>query len=167
MCVCCHHAMAAVIHCIGKKRGRRQDTTYSTVRRIRPKRQTVKDRQTSTVQRLREARDAYVEIVLFAQYRSSSSSEHQQNPTVAACSYQNGCTMIFQLAAVAARRRVAVFAAKQQRRNFAHAPAPEWEGIDKVVRGYFPHDHQRKKIACRSFIVDLGSRRAKVLVGDS
>lgn len=52
--------------------------------------------------------------------------------------------MIFQLAAVAARRRAAVFAAKQQRRKFGHAPAPEWEGIDKVVRGYFPGDHQRK-----------------------
>ena len=23
-----------------------------------------------------------------------------------------------------------------------HAPAPEWEGIDKVVRGVFPGDHQ-------------------------
>eukprot|EP00549_Striatella_unipunctata_P003064 CAMPEP_0118673994 /NCGR_PEP_ID=MMETSP0800-20121206/642_1 /TAXON_ID=210618 ORGANISM="Striatella unipunctata, Strain CCMP2910" /NCGR_SAMPLE_ID=MMETSP0800 /ASSEMBLY_ACC=CAM_ASM_000638 /LENGTH=100 /DNA_ID=CAMNT_0006569141 /DNA_START=91 /DNA_END=393 /DNA_ORIENTATION=- len=23
-----------------------------------------------------------------------------------------------------------------------HAPAPEWTGIDKVVRGYFPQDYQ-------------------------
>ena len=35
-----------------------------------------------------------------------------------------------------------------QKRNFAlggsHGPPPEWEGIDKVVRGYFPKDYQRK-----------------------
>jgi hypothetical protein len=29
------------------------------------------------------------------------------------------------------------------RRNMGgHAPAPEWTGIDKVVRGYFPQDYQ-------------------------
>eukprot|EP00978_Attheya_sp_CCMP212_P008942 scaffold21101_cov56-Attheya_sp.AAC.2 len=29
------------------------------------------------------------------------------------------------------------------RRNMAgHAPAPEWTGIDKTVRGYFPQDYQ-------------------------
>jgi hypothetical protein len=26
------------------------------------------------------------------------------------------------------------------------APAPEWTGIDKVVRGYFPKDEQREFI---------------------
>ena len=24
-----------------------------------------------------------------------------------------------------------------------HGPAPDWQGVDKVVRGYFPHDYQR------------------------
>ena len=24
-----------------------------------------------------------------------------------------------------------------------HGPPPEWTGVDKVVRGYFPHDYQR------------------------
>lgn len=27
-----------------------------------------------------------------------------------------------------------------------HGPPPEWTGIDKVVRGYFPEDYQRTKI---------------------
>jgi hypothetical protein len=35
----------------------------------------------------------------------------------------------------------------QQKRNMAlgghHGPPPEWTGIDKVVRGYFPEDYQR------------------------
>ena len=37
-------------------------------------------------------------------------------------------------------------AARAQRRQMggSHAPAPEWTGIDKVVRGYFPEDYQRK-----------------------
>lgn len=32
-----------------------------------------------------------------------------------------------------------------QRRSMAGGggPAPEWEGVDKVVRGVFPGDHQR------------------------
>ena len=51
------------------------------------------------------------------------------------------------LTAAAARRRVAVpLAAAAQRRTFAlgghHGPPPEWTGIDKVVRGYFPEDYQ-------------------------
>ena len=37
-------------------------------------------------------------------------------------------------------------AARAQRRQMggSHAPAPEWTGIDKVVRGYFPEDYQRE-----------------------
>jgi hypothetical protein len=59
-------------------------------------------------------------------------------------------TMVFSAAANAARRQIAVMAAHQkpsahqtQRRAMASGPAPEWQGIDKVVRGVFPHDHQR------------------------
>lgn len=47
-----------------------------------------------------------------------------------------------------ARSRVAPMLQQTQRRNFAlgghHGPPPEWEGVDKVVRGYFPHDYQCK-----------------------
>lgn len=42
-----------------------------------------------------------------------------------------------------AARRVAS-ATVQRRQMGGHAPAPEWTGIDKVVRGYFPEDYQRK-----------------------
>ena len=37
-------------------------------------------------------------------------------------------------------------AVRAQRRQMggSHAPAPEWTGIDKVVRGYFPEDYQRE-----------------------
>jgi hypothetical protein len=57
----------------------------------------------------------------------------------------------------AARRNVMpVFSGQQrhvQRRNLAlgghHGPPPEWEGVDKVVRGYFPEDYQRKLQAPR------------------
>jgi hypothetical protein len=53
--------------------------------------------------------------------------------------------MVLPIAANAARRRVGMIAKQnmQQRRGMAHAPAPEWTGIDKVVRGYFPQDYQR------------------------
>lgn len=44
----------------------------------------------------------------------------------------------------------------QQRRGFAlggsHGPPPEWEGVDKVVRGYFPEDYQ-----CTSCVVESTS----------
>jgi hypothetical protein len=52
--------------------------------------------------------------------------------------------MVLPIAAAVARRRVGMVAKQQmqQRRGMAHAPAPEWTGIDKVVRGYFPQDHQ-------------------------
>jgi hypothetical protein len=45
-------------------------------------------------------------------------------------------------------RRITPLAVRQtQRRNFAlggaSGPPPEWEGIDKVVRGVFPADYQR------------------------
>jgi hypothetical protein len=55
--------------------------------------------------------------------------------------------MMIPAVASAARRRFAGVARQQiqQKRSMGgHAPAPEWEGIDKVVRGYFPHDHQRE-----------------------
>lgn len=54
-------------------------------------------------------------------------------------------TMVFPLAAAVTRRRVGMIAKQQvQKRSMGgHAPAPEWTGIDKVVRGVFPHDHQR------------------------
>jgi hypothetical protein len=58
--------------------------------------------------------------------------------------------MVFSASAAAARRSIAVMAAHKtppvqqwQRRAMAAGPAPEWQGIDKVVRGVFPHDHQR------------------------
>jgi hypothetical protein len=49
-----------------------------------------------------------------------------------------------------ARRRLAtpLFTAQRQhqRRGLAlgghHGPAPEWKGVDKVVRGYFPEDYK-------------------------
>ena len=48
--------------------------------------------------------------------------------------------------ALLATRRVASQQAAQQskRRMGSAAAAPEWTGIDKVVRGYFPQDDQRK-----------------------
>eukprot|EP00934_Nitzschia_sp_Nitz4_P000494 Nitzschia sp. Nitz4//scaffold152_size53828//37653//38187//NITZ4_006748-RA/size53828-augustus-gene-0.99-mRNA-1//-1//CDS//3329537220//494//frame0 len=52
-------------------------------------------------------------------------------------------TMVFPIAANVARRRAGLIAKQQvQKRSFAHAPAPEWEGVDKVVRGVFPKDYQ-------------------------
>ena len=50
--------------------------------------------------------------------------------------------MVLPAVGVAARRRVAV-AALQQRRNMGGGPKPEWTGIDKTVRTYFPEDWQR------------------------
>ena len=57
--------------------------------------------------------------------------------------------MVFSVAAATARRRIAVMANRnstvtaQRRAMGSGGPAPEWEGIDKVVRGYFPGDHHR------------------------
>lgn len=52
--------------------------------------------------------------------------------------------MVFPIAARAASRRFGMVAKQSlQRRNMGGGPAPEWEGIDKVVRGVFPGDHQR------------------------
>eukprot|EP00532_Pseudo-nitzschia_australis_P009577 CAMPEP_0168241582 /NCGR_PEP_ID=MMETSP0140_2-20121125/22875_1 /TAXON_ID=44445 /ORGANISM="Pseudo-nitzschia australis, Strain 10249 10 AB" /LENGTH=122 /DNA_ID=CAMNT_0008176449 /DNA_START=46 /DNA_END=414 /DNA_ORIENTATION=+ len=54
--------------------------------------------------------------------------------------------MVFSVAAATARRRIAVMATRQatqgQKRSMGGGPAVEWEGIDKVVRGVFPGDHQ-------------------------
>jgi len=48
------------------------------------------------------------------------------------------------IAATAARRVARTAAVQAQRRNMGgHAPAPEWTGIDKVVRDVFPQDYQR------------------------
>lgn len=46
--------------------------------------------------------------------------------------------------ALVAARRTAVMSTK--RRMGSSAPAQEWTGIDKVVRGYFPKDEQREFI---------------------
>jgi hypothetical protein len=43
-------------------------------------------------------------------------------------------------------RRIPAHYAKPQRRAMGgggHGHAPEWEGVDKVVRGVFPGDHHR------------------------
>ncbi|OEU22859.1 hypothetical protein FRACYDRAFT_259230 [Fragilariopsis cylindrus CCMP1102] len=51
--------------------------------------------------------------------------------------------MVFSVAAATARRRFAMMAKQTtQRRTMAGGAAPEWEGVDKVVRGYFPKDSQ-------------------------
>ncbi|KAL3788601.1 hypothetical protein HJC23_005260 [Cyclotella cryptica] len=43
----------------------------------------------------------------------------------------------------AARRQAAAASTQQAKRRMgSSAPAPEWTGIDKVVRGYFPQDDQ-------------------------
>lgn len=48
---------------------------------------------------------------------------------------------------LAARRQATVAASQQTKRRMgSSAPAPEWTGIDKVVRGYFPKDEQREFI---------------------
>ncbi len=48
-------------------------------------------------------------------------------------------------ALLATRRSAAVVASNQQaKRRMGSAAAPEWTGIDKVVRGYFPQDDQRE-----------------------
>mmetsp|Transcript_33750 Transcript_33750/g.81836 ORF Transcript_33750/g.81836 Transcript_33750/m.81836 type:complete len:129 (-) Transcript_33750:93-479(-) len=51
--------------------------------------------------------------------------------------------MVLPLAAAAARRRGGgAISSQVQRRAMGGGPAKEWEGIDKVVRGVFPGDHQ-------------------------
>mmetsp|Transcript_40060 Transcript_40060/g.68335 ORF Transcript_40060/g.68335 Transcript_40060/m.68335 type:complete len:127 (+) Transcript_40060:75-455(+) len=46
-------------------------------------------------------------------------------------------------ALLATRRRATVATSQQAKRRMGSAaPAPEWTGIDKVVRGYFPQDDQ-------------------------
>jgi hypothetical protein len=44
-----------------------------------------------------------------------------------------------------------------QRREFSlggsHGPPPEWTGIDKVVRGYFPEDYQCTLVIFSVFMV--------------
>mmetsp|Transcript_15697 Transcript_15697/g.18925 ORF Transcript_15697/g.18925 Transcript_15697/m.18925 type:complete len:134 (-) Transcript_15697:190-591(-) len=51
--------------------------------------------------------------------------------------------MVFQVAASASRRAATRVAQQQQKRSMGGGgPKPEWEGIDKVVRQYFPEDYQ-------------------------
>lgn len=54
--------------------------------------------------------------------------------------------MVLSALSSAARRSAAPLLRQQQKRQFAlggsHGPPPEWEGVDKVVRGYFPEDYQ-------------------------
>mmetsp|Transcript_10878 Transcript_10878/g.23581 ORF Transcript_10878/g.23581 Transcript_10878/m.23581 type:complete len:127 (+) Transcript_10878:77-457(+) len=45
-------------------------------------------------------------------------------------------------ALLATRRRATATSQQAKRRMGSAAPAPEWTGIDKVVRGYFPKDEQ-------------------------
>ena len=51
------------------------------------------------------------------------------------------------LSSVARRRVVVPLIQRTQKRGMAlgghHGPPPEWTGVDKVVRGYFPEDYQR------------------------
>jgi hypothetical protein len=65
--------------------------------------------------------------------------------------------MVFSVAAATARRRIVVMAKQtqfgQKRSMGGGGPAPEWEGIDKVVRGVFPHDHQRESVRRLSYRV--------------
>lgn len=63
--------------------------------------------------------------------------------------------MVLPVVASAARRRVGMAAAQQQKRSMGSGPAPEWTGIDKVVRDVFPGDHQRKTIVIVVVIVCL------------
>ena len=50
--------------------------------------------------------------------------------------------------ALIATRRAAATTANTQKRRMGGAAAPEWTGIDKVVRGYFPQDDQREFFYC-------------------
>lgn len=52
--------------------------------------------------------------------------------------------------ALLATRRAAATTA--QKRRMGGAAAPEWTGIDKVVRGYFPQDDQREFFYCTHVI---------------
>ena len=67
--------------------------------------------------------------------------------------YHKHTTMTFALLArrttlLATRRATAssTSAMTKRRMGGSAAPAPEWEGIDKVVRGYLPQDDQREFI---------------------
>ena len=58
--------------------------------------------------------------------------------------------------ALLATRRAAQTQQATKRRMGGAAAAPEWTGIDKVVRGYFPQDDQRKLfIFCLCGWVDI------------
>jgi hypothetical protein len=79
---------------------------------------------------------ARVDSVVVPAGNERNADRHKISPSIV--------TMVLPIVAAAARRRVGMMTKQQmQKRSFAHAPTKEWEGIDKVVRGYFPHDHQR------------------------
>ena len=77
-----------------------------------------------------------------------------QNATTPFCIEKKNASTYRTMASFAALRTVArrrantLFTAQRQnqRRGLAlgghHGPAPEWKGVDKVVRGYFPEDYQ-------------------------
>lgn len=55
--------------------------------------------------------------------------------------------MVLPVLSVAARRRVVLLAKQhQQTRLMGGGPKPEWTGIDKTVRTYFPEDWMRTLI---------------------
>jgi len=53
--------------------------------------------------------------------------------------------VLVQATRATARLAARKVATQQQKRTMAGGggPKPEWEGIDKIVRGYFPEDYQR------------------------
>uniref|UniRef100_A0A7S2R1X0 Uncharacterized protein n=1 Tax=Eucampia antarctica TaxID=49252 RepID=A0A7S2R1X0_9STRA len=68
-----------------------------------------------------------------------------------------------------ARRSAVVAVRHQQRRQMGgHAPAPEWTGIDKVVRGYFPQDHQLAGAILGGYgvVIALGMLKSKLSSSD-
>jgi hypothetical protein len=78
------------------------------------------------------------------QVRTASLVWHRHANSAPSADITTTTTMVLPVVASAARRHVGLMAKQQaQRRTMGSAPAVEWEGIDKVVRGYFPEDYQR------------------------
>jgi hypothetical protein len=52
------------------------------------------------------------------------------------------------MSAMARRRALPMLSKVHQKRGMSlkghHGPPPDWQGVDKVVRSYFPEDYQRK-----------------------
>ena len=85
--------------------------------------------------------------------RHASETDYTRRHAAAAC------------ALVDVRRRGVVLQRQQQRRNLSlgghHGPPPEWSGIDKVVRGYFPEDYQ---CTCRMIPDSVSLKMSHLLV---